>query len=880
MNLARAAAENALRPPLAQTAAVEPPTHDDALNPTLHRLLQHCGLARTWVRGEGAWLFDDHGGRFLDFYAQYGATALGHGHPAVVAALQAAILDRTPALVQPYRAPYAAALARRLALLTGLPHCMLLSTGAEVVEAAIKAVRRRSGRDLILCAAGSYHGKTLGALAATGQPAHTHGFGPLPAAFHHLPFGDLDALSHALSQHRGHVAALLLEPIQGERGVYLPPPDYLRHVRALCTQHDVALIFDEVQTGLGRTGTLLAAQHDGVTPDLLLLGKALGGGLFPLSACLFAHAWWDDDFALRHSATFANHNIASRVALAVLDQLVGPDPSPDAPALTPATGGLIAHAAALGTHLQRRLQSLPARFPHAVSAVRGRGLMAAIDLCAAPADDGFLPGYLVHQGLWAYAFAATLAARHAVLVLPTLGCGHTLRIAPPLIVDRAQIDSACDALEQVFAQIESRDTAALVRGLNAHRPSPPPHGQGRTPPRIVLPAPPPPADLAIPARARSTYAFLVHYTQPEDAIFTDPALSRLSPDELRCYHDFLSALPPGVVLRAPTVRSPTGAQADGYIIAVPMLPAHMLGRGRRSMRGILQAAVDLAARMGADVVGLGGFTTPYSGRGRDVLGRGPAITTGNTLTALCAVDALCHVAHALGRPLPAQHVGIVGARGSVGALCARLLASRRPRRLSLFGNPHSDPAPLHALATDLRTQNSPHSASTQCAVAPDLDALHDCDLILSASGAARPLLDRAPIRAGTVICDVARPFDAGPALRARRDVLVLDGGLVALPDPALRFGPGNLLGLPTGIQLACLSETLLLALAGHHRDCGIGDDIDLQTAHHIAALAAAHGFRLATPPAPPASFFASAAAPVRTAPLAPVAPAALQPGVA
>src|SRR5262249_4248551 len=189
------------------------------------------------------------------------------------------------------------------------------------VEASIKLVRARTGRPIILSAHGSFHGKTLGALAATGQEHHALDFGPLPPGFERIPFGDAAALERRLRRDGERIAAVLLEPIQGRRGVSLPPACYLRAVRELCTRFGVALVLDEIQTGLGRTGRLFACEHEGVAPDVLLLAKALGGGLFPLGACLSSADFWDERFALRHSSTFANNNLACRAGCAVLDAL-------------------------------------------------------------------------------------------------------------------------------------------------------------------------------------------------------------------------------------------------------------------------------------------------------------------------------------------------------------------------------------------------------------------------------------------------------------------------------------------------------------------------------------------------------------------------------
>jgi acetylornithine/succinyldiaminopimelate/putrescine aminotransferase len=295
------------------------------------------------------WLFDQNNRRFMDCYAQYGAVALGHNSPRVVQAVTGALSAGEPAMVQPYRAPYAEQLADRLCRLApgGLSCCVFASTGAEAVEAAIKLVRARTGRSTILSASGSFHGKTLGALALNGQTHHGEGFGPPAPGFERVEFGDAQALAARFAGNAHDIAALFLEPIQGERGVHLPPAGYLARARELCTQYGAALVLDEVQTGLGRTGAMFACEHEGIAPDVMVLGKALGGGLFALSACLASAQWWDHGFALRHSSTFANNNIACRVGLAVLDQLIG--------------GGLCQEAARKGIRLAARLERLGRR---------------------------------------------------------------------------------------------------------------------------------------------------------------------------------------------------------------------------------------------------------------------------------------------------------------------------------------------------------------------------------------------------------------------------------------------------------------------------------------------------------------------------------------
>jgi len=369
-----------------------------------------------FVRGEGSELWDSEGIRYLDFLSGLAVTSLGHAHPAVADALaeQARTLLHVSNLYYNDLQPRLAA--RLDALLGGGGRVFFANSGAEANECAIKLARRHgqvnggSQRHEIVAAYGSFHGRTLASLAATGQPQKHEAFQPLPPGFRHVPFGDLEALAGALD---GRACAVLLEAVQGEGGVQPAPEGYLEGVRALCDEREALLIVDEVQTGLGRTGRWFGFEHYCVRPDVVTLAKALGNGV-PIGAC-----WARADVApsLRvgdHATTFGGQPLAARAALAVLDVME----AANVPALAVAAGARLASA----------LEALPG-----VVAVRGLGLLLAAELEA---------------GLDAAAVASRCLAAGLVLnaVTPT-----ALRLAPSLLVTDAEIDEAVAILGTILA---------------------------------------------------------------------------------------------------------------------------------------------------------------------------------------------------------------------------------------------------------------------------------------------------------------------------------------------------------------------------------------------------------------------------------------------
>ncbi|MEO6879670.1 MAG: acetylornithine transaminase [Mycobacteriaceae bacterium] len=357
------------------------------------------------VAGRGAVLTDETGREYLDLLGGIAVNALGHAHPAVLEAVttQLATLGHVSNL---YVAEPPLALAEALLAHVGAPGRVLFTnSGAEANEAAFK-IARRTGRRRIIAAENGFHGRTMGALALTGQPGKRAPFEPMPAGVEFVPYGDAAALANAVDD---DTAAVFLEPIQGEGGVVVPPPGYLAAARDVTTRHGALLVLDEVQTGVGRTGTFFAYTADGITPDVITLAKGLGGGL-PIGACIGVGAAGDLLHPGEHGTTFGGNPVCCAAALAVLHTLAADD--------------LVAHAATLGKEITTTVEGMAHPL---VSHVRGRGLLLGMVLTQPVAS------------------ALATAARNAGLLL-NAPAPDVLRLAPPLILSHDQAQTFLAAL--------------------------------------------------------------------------------------------------------------------------------------------------------------------------------------------------------------------------------------------------------------------------------------------------------------------------------------------------------------------------------------------------------------------------------------------------
>ena len=376
------------------------------------------------MRGEGVYVWDEADNRYLDMMSAYSAVSHGHAHPRLVELVQRQVAELN-IVSRAFHTDKLGPFLQRACELTGQDTALPMNTGAEAVETAIKAARKwaytvkgvaNNQAEIITCT-GNFHGRTIAIVAMSDEPQYQSGFGPFPPGFTLVEYGNIDALEAAINE---NTAAFLVEPIQGEGGIIVPPAGYLKAAEALCRKHNVLFIADEIQTGLGRTGALLACEHEDVKPDGLILGKALGGGILPVSMFLARRELMDVFTPGDHGSTFGGNPLGAAVGLEALNILIDDD--------------LSAKSAEMGAYLLDQLRSMDSPL---ISEVRGRGLFIGIEVNPELGSARAICEALMQRGLLS-------KETHETVV----------RLAPPLVIAKAEIDWALQQIREVVGEMD------------------------------------------------------------------------------------------------------------------------------------------------------------------------------------------------------------------------------------------------------------------------------------------------------------------------------------------------------------------------------------------------------------------------------------------
>jgi acetylornithine/succinyldiaminopimelate/putrescine aminotransferase/predicted amino acid dehydrogenase/acyl carrier protein len=820
-----------------------------AMNPALHAHLAAARLDRAYVRAQGSTLIDSDGREVIDLVAQFGALPFGFNPPEIWDAVKAVQVSGAPSMTALSVPVAAVRLAQRLIDLAPgrMGHAYFCSTGAETVESAIKLGMAATGRTRVLSTHNAFHGLTLGALSASGRPVYQQSFGSPIAGFDKVPYGDLDALARTLAAHPGDHAVFIVEPIQAEGGIILPPAGYLRAAGRLCHAHGVVFVIDEIQTGLGRCGRLFASESSDSDPDVLLLAKALGGGLMPFAGLLYRSELATDAFMLRHGSTFSNNTLGCAAAMRTLDLLTANDSQ------------LLYWVQSRGAHLMERMRSLQRLHPTVIENVRGEGYLIGVAFASSASSyQRSVAGLLCRSDAFSSILASYLLDRHGVRVAPA-GSGTILRIEPALNITPSLLDRAADAFAELADVLDDGDSPALLGHLIGIDPPDGPRRRPRSAARAALTSSPPTA-------SSWRFAFLVHLMDLSDIGRFDDSLAGMAvAPSVEARRLMAGALRP-TVLSTFTIQTPDGRAAAGDLILIPLSVQELLQMTPADAHSAVLEGAVLAAQRGAQIVGLGGFCSVVTDGGMAIAARVPVpMTNGNALTAVTSAYLTRDAMAQRGTPPADRSAMVIGALGSIGSALVRLIAPH-VGQLILIGRPGADDRGrlrLQAFREQLLREwrAGPSVADVHSVVQAAIDGADDAELyrrvsladdpsghwsratcVFTATSATGLLVDPAVLAPGAVVCDISRPINIPRDLATQRpDVLLLEGGVLA-PQPP--FDCGIDLGIGRDRCYACMAETMLLALEQSPERATLGPTIDTAGLPLLAEAAERCGMRV------------------------------------
>lgn len=833
----------------------------DPINPDLAKLLNASGLGAVPSAGHGSKLQYDVQGTVLDMIPGFGAAPLGHGQTAVTAAVSQALSQDEPNLVAPVFSDQTTALAERLTDLApmNVDRVHFASTGSESVEIALNSARLATDRLRFIAAVNGCHGQSVGGLSVT-HTEEDNQFAALAGTIF-VPFGDLTAMEEVMKEDADSIAAVILEPVQGYGGVKMASQAYFQAVRALCDTYGVILIFDEIMTGVGRTGHLFASEWLGVSPDILLLGKALGGGVMPISACLFNERAATDSIFFQHLSSHVGNRLAATAAHAMLDHLEEND------------GAVLGHISAMGARLDTVHKTLHQRFPHMIKETRGKGLLHAIEFTHSDVVRSGGHGALLELAnamkQIPELITGNLLSRGA-RVSPALNAENVLMIAPSYDIQPSDIDTYETLLTNCLTSIDQRRTPDVIShlsGVTEYVDVPLMQGE-----RLDVE----PVGEIGPDEGR--FAFILHWLEANDIQMLDPTLRALPRSAREKLARQLGEIGKPSVLSRVRIRGEDGSTAVGDFIAIPCSARQLMDMDPEESAQRVQEAVNLGVERGARIVGLGGYTSIVTRAGMTIDPLGAALTTGNGFTIEAALMAAEYGCSTLGRDQSKVTAAIVGAAGSIGSGLVQILVGR-VARLYLIVNPTSprvksvnrlkrslvvalkaykakelvakEGTILHRAGEKFDDFESIEALASALLDDPDFFVISDdckaslkhAEIVYSATNSTDKLISPEDLRPKSMVCDLSRPGNISYRCREEReDVLLFDGGVMAFPGgPELGLG----YDMPKGVSFACVAETAILALKKHYKNTSVGASPSHSEIAMLREFASDTGFKLA-----------------------------------
>lgn len=814
------------------TRARTRPDDDSAARhkPGLEDYLRTIGLdvVYEWAQGDRLGYQDDQGRavEVLDLVGGFGVSLLGHCHKEIASAATMFLESGTANHVQGSIRTGANRLADALSHRAGGDHCVIFAnSGTEAIEAALKHAALANGGKRFVAVEGGFHGKTWGALRVTSNPDFRVPFGMKDSLTIRVKADDTDQLRRVMTE-TDNLAGFLFEPIQGEAGVRPLSKEFIQVAADLCAQRGIPLLADECQTGLGRSGSFLASEFLGVSPDYIILSKALGGGLAKISAVLIKRSQYCRAFDFLHTSTFADDEFSCAIALRVLELL---------------DDAAISRCRSQGEFLLRELQGLQYRYPSVIAEVRGRGLMIGVELRRPAKDAGFMLRHLSERRLLGPFVASYLLHAHQVRVATTLSDSSTLRIQPSLLINRSELRLLVEAMESVCRRLVHHDLVGLTRFLTKK-----PSSTSRVP---LLPSSQTPVyQFGAPGAAAhaafrpdikkppTRVAWIFHLIDSSDLVYLDDGLQTLTDAEKSGFCDRWSALAEPVVMDPIEIQSSTSGVVSLHPILLPVTSQWMLknARGKQAnAAALVQRGVDAAAAIGCSIVSLGQFTSIVTRRGESLQPRGLQITAGGSYTAALVGQAIGAELNRKSRDPSQMVLGIVGATGDIAATCASMLGPGFKRSVLVGSGRVGSVDRLRKLACDV----------PRASIATDMRAIDGADVVVCATNSITSSIGPEILHPDAIVCDASVPAALNPSIfTALPSVTVCPGAIAELPNRERFQIPG--FPLPPGFTYGCMAEGLLLGLDGSQPHASSGRST-VDRAWVMSRMAAKHGFQVA-----------------------------------
>ncbi|MDJ0677157.1 MAG: aminotransferase class III-fold pyridoxal phosphate-dependent enzyme [Calothrix sp. MO_167.B42] len=845
------------------------------LNKYRQEILSKVGLSREINQAYGSLLIDSEGNHLIDCVAQYGAVPFGHNPNFLKNAITSYLEEKKPIFVQPFQAQSTSVLAETLCRLAGeqYKYVVFSNTGAETVEAGIKLARIVTQRRKILSTFNSFHGKTYSALSATGSTKYSNELIIDIKNYDKIDFNNISDLELHLSTQ--DYAAFIVEPIQGEGGMIPASSEYLKSAQKLCKKYGTLFVVDEIQTGIGRTGTMFASQNYNIEPDLILVSKALGGGMYPIGAVIAKKKAYSKKFDKKHSSTFANGGLAAHIANKTIHYLENET-------------NILNEVKAKGEYLRKEFSKLQFEFSEYFS-FTGTGLMYALRFKDETTTDNYIINYIQgHDGALSLMVAGYLLHEKKFFTMPFLGDGCAIRFEPALTIEPKQLDLFVAAIRDVCRIIQRARYDLLFGYIVGYQRSADDIDRisYQKPNKNYL------TRLHNPSKTRKRFAFLMHATSRSDLVRTIPLSLRkeFSDEQKNRFCDWMMDFgridfSPATAINV-QMTSQIGVTVDGILIFSPISPKNMMKLTPQEKRDLLDEYLKVAMEEKVDVIGLGAFTSVISRAGTDIVNDKFKFTTGNSFTALSTAES---IKDCFGETISQKELTVIGARGSVGRLAVMELTLYF-KRINLVGSPRSGLEALQENCASMIVElvesgakGLPGSAfnsirkiifqsglTEHCIVerlkasgieelqtlikiseeqnipfpfefSVDInDFVNGTDCVFSATSEGKPFIQAETFKADTVIFDTARPFDFIPSKNNK--TYVFEGGLVSQPE-AIVVGDCNMIGTPPGINLACLCETIALTMEDVNCSYSIGKKINYQEAKTVFEIATKHGFK-------------------------------------